>query len=57
MARLLLIEDDQETAEEVAGYFLARGYAVEHAATGPDGLARAGPGRRTCWWWTGCCRA
>lgn len=41
MARLLLIEDDAETVEEVAGYFLARGYAVEHAATGPDGLARA----------------
>lgn len=45
MARLLLIEDDDETAEEVAGYFRARGYAVERAATGPEGLARAGAGR------------
>ncbi len=44
MTRLLLIEDDQETAEEVAGYFRGRGYEVECAATGPDGLAQAGAG-------------
>lgn len=45
MTRLLLIEDDDETADEVAGYFRARGYAVERAAMGPEGLARAGAGR------------
>jgi two-component system OmpR family response regulator len=45
MTRLLLIEDDAETAEEVAGYFRGRGYEVERAATGPDGLARAGAGQ------------
>ena len=45
MTRLLLIEDDAETVEEVAGYFHACGYAVEHAATGPEGLARAGAGK------------
>ena len=44
MTRLLLIEDDRETAEEVAGYFRGRGYDVECAATGPNGLARAGSG-------------
>ena len=45
MTRLLLIEDDAETSEEVAGYFLGRGYEVECAVTGPDGLARAGAGQ------------
>ena len=45
MTRLLLIEDDDETAEEVAGYFRDRGYLVDRAATGPDGLAQAGSGR------------
>ena len=45
MTRLLLIEDDVETAEEVAGYFRGRGYDVDCAATGPDGLAQAGAGQ------------
>ena len=45
MTRLLLIEDDGETAEEVAGYFRRRGYEVDCAATGPDGLAQARTGR------------
>ncbi len=45
MTRLLLIEDDEETAEEVAGYFRRRGYEVACAATGPNGLAQAGTGR------------
>ena len=44
MSRLLLIEDDAETAEEVAGYFRNRGYDVLHCATGPDGLAAAARG-------------
>jgi len=45
MTRLLLIEDDAETSEEVAGYFRRRGYDVDCAATGPDGLAHAGAGQ------------
>ncbi len=45
MTRLLLIEDDEEMLEEVAGYFRRRGYDVDCAATGPDGLAQAGAGR------------
>jgi two-component system OmpR family response regulator len=45
MTRLLLVEDDAETAEEVAGYFRGRGYEVECAATGPDDLAQAGAGQ------------
>ncbi len=45
MTRLLLIEDDAVTAEEVAGYFRGRGYQVSCAATGTEGLAEAGAGR------------
>lgn len=45
MTSLLLIEDDDETADLVVGYFLARGYEVDRAATGPDGLALAGTER------------
>ncbi len=41
MRHLLLIEDDDETAEEIAGYFRDRGYDIDRAATGLDGLARA----------------
>jgi two-component system OmpR family response regulator len=41
MAHLLLIEDDDETAEEVAGYFQQHGYNLTRAATGPEGLAKA----------------
>ncbi len=44
MTRLLLIEDDAETSGKAAGYFHGRGYEVECALTGPDGLARAGTG-------------
>jgi two-component system OmpR family response regulator len=44
MAQLLLIEDDDETASEVTSYFSSRGYLVERAATGPDGLAQASAG-------------
>ena len=41
MTQLLLIEDDDETVEEITGYFSDRGYGVDRAANGPDGLARA----------------
>jgi two-component system OmpR family response regulator len=44
MTRLLLIEDDDETADEVVGYFRIRGYEVDRAATGGDGLAQARAG-------------
>jgi two-component system OmpR family response regulator len=38
-ARILLIEDDQEIADEVASDLLDRGYDVTHAATGSQGAA------------------
>lgn len=44
MARLLLIEDDADTAADVLADLRGRGHAVDWAATGPDGAraARAG---------------
>ncbi len=41
MARLLLIEDDAETAEEIVGDLRFRGHDVLWMATGPDGLNAA----------------
>ena len=41
MRRLLLIEDDDETAEEITGYFRDRGFDVDCSATGKEGLERA----------------
>ena len=42
--RLLVIEDDHETADEIVGEFTESGYQVVHAADGPQGLALAGSG-------------
>lgn len=44
MSRMLLIEDDAETVDEVAGYFRSRGYDVDCATNGPDGLTQATAG-------------
>jgi two-component system OmpR family response regulator len=41
MAKILLIEDDEETAEEIAGELVHRGFEVERAATGTGGLESA----------------
>lgn len=41
MIRVLVIEDDGETAAEIVEDFTAAGFAVAHEATGPAGLARA----------------
>jgi two-component system, OmpR family, response regulator len=40
-AKILLIEDDQEIADEVANDLLDRAYEVTHAATGSQGEAEA----------------
>jgi two-component system OmpR family response regulator len=42
--RLLVIEDDQETADEIVSEFSEAGYDVKHAGDGPQGLALAGSG-------------
>jgi two-component system OmpR family response regulator len=41
MTKLLLIEDDHETAGEIAAEFVDRGFEVEWAATGIEGLDKA----------------
>ncbi|GEP01115.1 hypothetical protein GCM10007887_40360 [Methylobacterium haplocladii] len=41
MGRLLLIEDDAETAEDVLGDLRGRGHQVDWAATGPEGREAA----------------
>ena len=41
MARVLLIEDDGETANEIMAELTERGFAVDWAATGIDGLDKA----------------
>jgi two-component system, OmpR family, response regulator len=44
-ARVLLIEDDQEIADEVANDLVDRAYDVTHAATGSQGAEEARRGR------------
>jgi two-component system OmpR family response regulator len=41
MAKVLLIEDDDGTAEEILAELVHRGFEVERAATGDEGLARS----------------
>lgn len=44
MARVLLVEDDKETAGEIIAELRERGYAVDWAADGIDGLDKARSG-------------
>src|SRR5580658_10109611 len=44
MARLLLIEDDEETADEIRAELSDRGFDVDWAATGIEGLDKARSG-------------
>src|ERR1700733_10331368 len=44
-ARILLIEDDREIAEEMASELLDRGYVVCHVSTGSEGAEEARRGR------------
>jgi two-component system, OmpR family, response regulator len=41
MTKILLIEDDNETAEEIAGELVERGFEIERAASGIEGLDKA----------------
>ncbi|HEY2048914.1 MAG TPA: response regulator transcription factor [Caulobacteraceae bacterium] len=45
MAKVLIIEDDDATAAEIARALNQRGFEPEHASTGEDGLERAVTGR------------
>jgi two-component system OmpR family response regulator len=44
LARILVIEDDDETAAEIVTALADRGYAADRERTGPDGLDRARAG-------------
>jgi two-component system OmpR family response regulator len=44
MSSVLLIEDDQETAQEIVAELIHRGFEVDWAATGIDGLDKARSG-------------
>jgi two-component system OmpR family response regulator len=44
MTKVLLIEDEDETAAEIEAELVDRGFVVERAATGTDGLQRARSG-------------
>jgi two-component system OmpR family response regulator len=41
MMKVLVVEDDDETANEIVDEICAAGFEVERAAAGPDGLAKA----------------
>jgi two-component system OmpR family response regulator len=45
MAKVLLIEDDGETAQEIRAELVDRGFAVDWAADGIEGLGKARDGR------------
>ena len=45
MIRVLVVEDDAETADEIAEEFGAAGFEVEQADNGPDGYAKAAASR------------
>jgi two-component system, OmpR family, response regulator len=45
MAKVLLIEDDAETAREIKAELVERGFDVEWAATGVEGLHKARAGK------------
>ena len=47
MAKVLLIEDDRETADEIIAELVDRGFEVDWAATGIEGLDKARSGNRT----------
>src|SRR3984957_5696144 len=44
MAKVLLIEDDRETANEITAELVERGFEVDWAATGIEGLDKARSG-------------
>ena len=48
MAKLLLIEDDRETADEIIAELVDRGFEVDWAATGIQGLDKARSSQSGC---------
>jgi two-component system OmpR family response regulator len=44
MTRVLIVEDDTQTADEITAALIDHGFAVEHASTGREGLLKAAGG-------------
>jgi two-component system OmpR family response regulator len=44
MTRVLIVEDDTQTAEEITAALIDHGFAVDHASTGREGLLKAAAG-------------
>jgi DNA-binding response OmpR family regulator len=44
MTRVLIVEDDTQTAEEITAALVDHGFAVEHAGSGREGLLKAAAG-------------
>jgi DNA-binding response OmpR family regulator len=44
MTRVLIVEDDTQTADEITAALIDHGFAAEHASTGREGLLKAAAG-------------
>ncbi len=44
MTRVLIVEDDSQTADEISAALIDHGFAVDHASTGREGLLKAAAG-------------
>jgi two-component system OmpR family response regulator len=44
MARVLIVEDDPQTADEITAALIDHGFVVDHAGTGREGLLKAAGG-------------
>ena len=54
--RLLIIEDDRESADYLVKAFREVGYVADLAGDGEEGLALAPKAATTtCWWSIACC--
>jgi CheY-like chemotaxis protein len=56
IVRILTIEDDQTTANEIATELRAHGYTVDVVSDGQMGLERAREGHMMRLHWIACCR-
>ena len=55
--KILIVEDDEETAGFIAAGLVARGHEATIARDGREGYLRATAIASTCSSWTACCRS
>ena len=53
--RLLIIEDDRESADYLVKAFREVGHVADLASDGEEGLSMADGGDYDVLWWTACC--